>query len=195
MSGFYAFTDKCLKYLRRFYVKEYKRTEIQIRADSLNVIEKTTALYDRLYSETIKIFHRIAKKKYKECCGADTLEMAWLMGLLSESDPLTGYIFLNDKDRKRQYYAESIMSGGNISAETKKAMRYLYGSVSQYADIVTDAASLKAYADTNTEFVRWIAQEDGRTCGICGDRNGNIYPIKYVPKKPHYRCRCYLVRA
>ena len=195
-DNFYAYTDKALKYLRRFFVREFNKTAMQIRSDSLNVIPKTTALYDKLYDEAIKVFLRIARKKYKDCGGTDTLEIAWLMGLLDDANPLTGYIFNNDKERKRQYYAESILSGGNVPKETKKAMRYLYGSVKQYADIITDEAAMQAYSDTNTEFVMWKTAEDENVCGICVPRDNKIYPLAYAPKMPaHYNCRCYYVRA
>lgn len=195
-DNFYAYTDKALKYLRRFFIREFNRTSMQIRADRLNVIEKSTDLYDRLYAETIKVFLRIARKKYKECGGTDTIEIAWLMGLLDAANPLTGYIFTNDKDRKRQYYAESIMSGGDKKKETKKALRYLYQSVKQYADIVTDEAAMQAYADTNTEFVQWITARDEHVCSVCVPRDGNIYPRNHAPQLPaHYNCRCYYRRV
>ena len=168
---------------------------MQMRADSLNVIPRTVSLYDRLYEESIKVFLRIAKQKYSECGGIDTIEMAWLMGLLESANPLTGYIFVNDKDRKRQYYTESVLSGGNLTKETKKALRYAYGSIKQYADIVTDAAAMQAYADTGTDFVRWRTADDEKVCYICNSRDGNVYPLRNAPRKPHYNCRCWLERV
>ncbi len=193
--NFYAYTDKALKYLRRFIVQEFDRAAMQIRMDELNVIPRTKELYDRLESEALKVFLRIARNKYKDCGGIDTLEMAWLLGLLGQSDPLTGYIFLNDKDRKRQYYAESILSGGNIANETKKAMRYYYGAIRQYADIVTTDAALQAFRDTGVRHVRWRTNLDGRECRTCWNRNDNIYSINNVPVRPHYGCRCWLERV
>lgn len=194
--NFYAYTDKALKYLRRFFIREFNRTAIQIRSDMLNVIPKTVDLYDRLYDESIKVFLRIARNKYRECGGTDTLEIAWLMGLLKDANPLTGYIFINDEDRKRQYFTESIMSGESLDKAKKKALRYLYQSVKQYADIVTDEAAIKAFTDTNIEYVEWITAHDEKVCVICVPRDGKIYPLKYAPKIPaHYNCRCYYRRV
>ena len=196
MSDFYAFTDKVLKYLRRYIIREFNRAEMQIRTDELNIIPKTVELYDRLYDEAIKAFLRIAKHKYKECDGTDTIEIAWLMGLLKDANPITGYIFVNDEDRKRQYYTESLLSGGDVSKETKKAMRYLYGSFKEYADIVTNEAAMKAYSDTGTEFVQWNTAADERVCAECVPRNGMIYPLQFAPRIPaHYNCRCYYTRV
>lgn len=195
MSGFYAYTDKALKFLRRNFVREFNRTAMLIRTDEANVIPQTKALYDDLLRETKRVFLRIARNKYKESGGGDTLAEAWLLGFLGASNPLTGYVFLNDTDRKRQYYAEALLSGGNIDEETKKALRYWYGAVRQYADLVTDAAAIQAYTDTGAEFVRWMTAEDEKVCYECSSRNGQIYPVKNVPKKPHYGCRCWIVSA
>lgn len=209
MSDFYEYTDKALKYLRRYFIRQFQNTEMMIQADSLNVISQTVELYDDLYNEAIRVFMLIARRKYKECGGTDTLEMAWLMGLLKESNPLTGYIFINDEDRKRQYYTEGILSGAVdsvsgkqripasvVKRESKKALRYLYGSVKQYADIVTDEAAMQAFSDTNTEFVEYITAKDEKVCEVCSPRDGKIYPLANAPKLPaHYNCRCYFVKV
>ena len=192
-NDFYSYTDSALRYLRRYFVREFNKTSAKIRIDSLNIIQKTTDLYDRLYAETIRVFLTIARSKYRSCMGTDTVEVAWLMVLLETANPLTGYAFMNDKDRKRQYYTEAIMSGGDVPKETQKAMRYLYGSVKQYADLVTDEAAVKAFSDNGVQFVKWRTAHDERVCSECGPRDGRIYPLKYVPVKPHYGCRCYLV--
>ena len=191
---FYDYTDKALKYLRRFYIREFNKAESQLRTDDLNVIQVTTNLYDRLRKETIKVFLRIARQKYKEC-GGDTLAEMWLLGFLGKSNPLTGYIWLNDVDRKRQYYTESIMSGGSIEKETKKARREFYGAVKEYADLVTFEAAVQAFTDTGAQYVEWITAVDERVCEVCGSRHGRKYRIDNVPRIPHYNCRCYLRRV
>lgn len=192
--NFYAYTDKALKYLRRYYIEQFNRAKMQIRNDSLNVISISDTLYTRVANETERVFRLIARKKYREITGEDFIIGMWLSGILDKADPLTGYVWRNDIDRKRAYFAESVLSGEPLNQAAKKALRYWYQSQKQYADIVTDAAALKAYADLNTEFVKWITQEDEKVCGVCNSRDGHIYPLKFAPKKPHYNCRCYLVR-
>ena len=195
-KGFYAYTDKALEYLRRYYVREFNRTKMQIRADSLNVITPTINLYDRLRRETIRVREKIAATKYHELHGGeDTITEMWVLDFLGMSNPLTGYIFLNDIDRKRQYFTEDVMSGTNLDKAAKKALRYLYGSTRQTADLITDAAAMQAYMDTQTQFVQWITAHDEKVCYVCNSRDGMIYPINNAPKKPHYGCRCYLRRA
>lgn len=169
---------------------------MQIRSDRLNVIQPTMALYDRLRRETIRVLAKIAATKYHELHGGeDTITEMWVLDFLGMSNPLTGYIFLNDIERKRQYFTEDVLSGADLDKAAKKAMRYIFGSTRQYADLITDAAAMQAYMDTQTQFVEWVTAHDERVCPSCNSRDGMIYPINNAPKKPHYGCRCYLRRA
>lgn len=193
--NFYSYTDKALKYLRRYYIQRFDSAKMQIRADTLNVISVSKDLYADIAAETERVFRKIAKWKYRQICGEDFIIGMWLSGLLNNPDPLTGYVWQNDIDRKRAYFAESVLSGESLDKAAKKALRYWYQSQKQYADLITDAAAMKAYADTKTDFVRWVTQDDERVCHTCNSRDGKIYPLKYAPVKPHYGCRCYYVRA
>lgn len=193
--NFYAYTDKALKHLRRYYITEFNRAKMRIRNDELNVIDISKSLYDRIAKETERVFRLIAKQKYKELTGEDFIIGMWLSGILDKSDPLTGYVWRNDIDRKRQYFAESILSGEQLDKAAKKALRYWYGAQRQYCDIVTDAAALQAFSDKGLKFVKWKTAEDERVCFECSARDGKVYPLKYAPVKPHYGCRCYFVEA
>lgn len=193
--NFYAYTDKALKYLRRYYIREFDTAKMRIRADTLNVISVSKELYDDISAETERVFRKIAMWKYRQISGEDFIIGMWLSRLLNNPDPLTGYVWRNDIDRKRAYFAESVLSGESLDKAAKKALRYWYQSQKQYADIITDAAAMKAYADTKTEFVKWVTQDDELVCHTCNSRDGKIYPLKYAPTKPHYNCRCYYVRA
>ena len=88
-----------------------------------------------------------------------------------------------------------IMSGGSIEKETKKALRYFYGAVKEYADLVTFEAAVQAFTDTGAQYVEWITAVDERVCEVCGSRHGRKYRIDNVPRIPHYNCRCYLRRV
>lgn len=197
MNQFYAYTDKALKYLRRYYIKRFNAAKMQINADMLNVVPATKSLYSNLENETIKVFLRIAREKYKSLRGTDTIEEMsemWLLDFLSESSPVTGYIWANDTERKRQYCAESLLSNEQtIASCMKKALRYWYDSQAQYADLVADAAALKAYKDSGVERVMWLTVEDERVCKECDSLHGHTFPITNIPAKPHRRCRCILV--
>ena len=193
--NFYAYTDKALKYLRRYYIREFDTAKMRIRADTLNVISVSQELYADISAETERVFRKIAMWKYRQISGEDFIIGMWLSGLLNNPDPLTGYVWQNDIDRKRAYFAESVLSGESLDKAAKKALRYWYQSQKQYADIITDAAALQAYADTQIQFVKWRTADDCKVCAVCNDRDGRIYPIDHVPRKPHYNCRCYYVKA
>lgn len=193
--NFYAYTDKALKYLRRYYIREFDTAKMRIRADTLNVISVSKELYDDISAETERVFRKIAMWKYRQISGEDFIIGMWLSGLLNNPDPLTGYVWRNDIDRKRAYFAESVLSGESLDKAAKKALRYWYQSQKQYADNITDAAALQAYADTQIQFVKWRTADDCKVCAVCNDRGGRIYPIDHVPRKPHYNCRCYYVKA
>lgn len=194
--NFYSYTDKALKYLRRYYIQRFDSAKMQIRADTLNVISVSKDLYADIAAETERVFRKIAKWKYRQICGEDFIIGMWLSGLLNNPDPLTGYVWQNDIDRKRAYFAESVLSGESLDKAAKKALRYWYQSQKQYADIITDAAALQAFADTQTEFVQYRTAEDESVCSVCMPRDGKIYPLKSAPKIPaHHNCRCYYVRA
>lgn len=193
--NFYSYTDKALKYLRRYYIQRFDSAKMQIRADTLNVIRVSQDLYADISAETERVFRKIAMWKYKQICGEDFIIGMWLSGLLNNPDPLTGYVWRNDTDRKRAYFAESVLSGEPLDKAAKKALRYWYGSQKQYADLITDAAALKAFSDKGLKFVKWRTAEDERVCFECSARDGKIYPLKYAPVKPHYGCRCYFVEA
>ena len=193
--NFYAYTDKALKYLRRYYIQRFNSAKSMIRADKLNVISISKQLYADISSETEKVFRRIAKHKYREICGEDFIIGMWLSGLLDNSDPLTGYVWRNDIDRKRAYFAESVLSGEPIDKAAKKALRYWYGSQKQYADLVTDAAAVEAYKKNGAVYLVWNTQLDEKVCSVCNSRSGKKYLLSNLPAKPHYGCRCYFTKA
>lgn len=212
--NFYAYTDKALKYLRRYYIRQFNAAKMQIRADNLNIIGVSQQLYNNLARETELVFRKIAKHKYREICDEDFIVGMWLSGFLEESNSLTGYVWRNDIDRKRQYFVESLLaempesgtlsatkgngklSGADIDKAAKKALRYWYQAQKQYADLVTDAAAMQAFEDMNVEFVKWVTAHDEAVCSECVPRDGKIYPLKHAPKIPaHYNCRCHYVRV
>lgn len=193
--NFYAYTDKALKYLRRYYIQRFNSAKSMIRADKLNVISISKRLYADISKETEKVFRRIAKHKYREICGEDFIIGMWLSGILNNPDPLTGYVWQNDIDRKRAYFAESVLSGEQLDKAAKKALRYWYQSQSTYADIVTDYAAIEAYKKNGDLYVIWNTQNDTNVCWTCYSRNGKKYSINNIPVKPHYGCRCYFTKA
>lgn len=154
-------------------------------------------MYENLVKDNKEILLELAREKYKEENpeGKDVPDLKWLMALLLASDPVTKYIYENEVIRKRDRLSEGVNSTSAKATEYNKALGYWVQMTSQYADNVSDAATLKAFQDAGIKRVKWNTQKDGRVCEKCKARDGNIYPISSVPPKVHWGDRCYFTPA
>lgn len=114
-----------------------------------------------------------------------------MLDFLEEYDPVTKYVYKNEVERKRDRLAEAVNASTAKMTEFNRALGYWMQMTAQYADSVSDAATIKAFKDSGVKKVRWNAQKDGKVCIECLKRDGKIYPIDSIPKKPHWGCRCY----
>lgn len=165
--------------------------------DELNVLETVRGLYDDLAADNQEIYLELAGGSYQQAepHGEDKPSAAWLLALLLAYDPVTKYVYQHELERKRARLAEALISVGKAqrkqNEEWRRALSLWSQQTAQYADIVTDAAVIKAFMDAGITKVRWITQEDEKVCKICRERNGKVYLITDLPEKPHWRCRCY----
>ena len=67
------------------------------------------------------------------------------------------------------------------------------GKIKQYAIEIEDAVTKVALKDAGVKKVKWIAEQDHKTCGVCNELDGQIFKLKDAPPKQHYHCRCYLI--
>lgn len=115
----------------------------------------------------------------------------WLIAFLAAYNPVTKYVYTNEVERKRDYTTEAVIASRSKAGEFRRGLSYWVQFTAQAAEDVTDAATLKSYADSGIEYVRWITQEDGKVCDVCKERNGKVYHVDKIPPKPHRRCRCH----
>lgn len=160
--------------------------------DELNVIKACKELYSALDDANRAEFLRLAKARYKDITGKDGLGMKWLLVLLLGYNPVTEYVYENEVQRKRERFAESLISSPNKLIMIKRATTLWQRQTEQYLILVEDAAVLEAYKALGVKRVRWITQHDDKRCNECAERSGKIYDINNVPPKPHRYCRCYL---
>ena len=206
----YSYMDKVLEYLRKKFVRSFRKKVPQF--DELNVIQHSHDLYDGIEAEAEECYLKIAEDSYKfhlrECRDENFIgekKMSALMALvatvvgirfirelLDEYDRITKYVYSHEVERKRARYAESIIASEDNPVDRDRAMRLFYRQVAQKAIEVTDEAGKQAYRDAGVKWVKWVTKLDGRECQECKDRNGNIYRIDEVPRKPHINCRCTL---
>lgn len=160
-------------------------------------METVRGLYGNLVADNQEIFMELAGESYQQAepHGEDVPSVAWLLALLLAYDPITKYVYTHEVERKRARLAEALISVGKAqrkqNEEWRRALSLWSQQTAQYADIVTDAAVIKAFMDAGITKVRWITQEDEKVCKTCREMNGKVYPITELPDKPHWRCRCY----
>lgn len=211
MKNIYSNADRIIKLLREKSEKLFSDAQRRMMAAGYadKAVETVTKeLYDDLEAQTQAALEKLAQAQYK-AAEVDTDErnapgLEWLLLLLMMPNPVTEYIFWYEQDRKRDRAAESIQAAGRKvdeiteikpnyyrEEELKSARGYWDRMVQQYADIVTDEATIKAYKDDGVKYVRWNTADDDKRCQECKNRDGKLYPIGSIPTKPHMHCRCW----
>ena len=194
-QNWYRLADQAVELLNRRATKRFegaKDEAAQDGFDELSVLEVTRTLYQNLSRDNQEIFLELAQERYQEAepHGEEPPDLAWLLALLAAYNSVTKIIYDNDVDRKRQYTAEGINSSTAKVSEFRRGLHYWADLTSNYADIVTDESTRKAYRDAGVKRVRWVTAGDERVCETCRERNGKVYSINAIPPKPHRRCRC-----
>lgn len=212
----YEISDKASRLLNRKAIRRFataKQKAVQLKFDELNVIEICKDLYAKLDEDNRKAFRDLAILAYNQADphGDEGDEMfdLWLLDqVLDRPHEVTHYTYTHEVDRKRERLAEAVNSvptpgkakitihGKAPKATTKtmefqRALRLWARMTAEYADIVTDEATLKAYKDAGVKFVKWNSEHDSKVCEKCAARDGKIYPIDEAPPKEHWNCRCY----
>lgn len=191
----YRIADKAKELLNRKAVKRFESTKNQAQIDGfdeLEVIQLTRTLYQDLAADNQETFLELAQERYQEVepHGEEPPDLMWLLALLAAYNAVTKYIYAHEIDRKQQYAAEGINASTAKVSEFRRALRRWTNFTDEYADIVSDETTLKAYKDAGAKKIRWVTAEDERVCGTCSERDGKVYSIDSVPPKPHWGCRC-----
>lgn len=205
----YEYGDKLYKVIVKKFIRLFSNAKGSMTSlDELNVISSGKKLYSQLEEEAEEFYMAISRKAYDDTAIEleDLFEIgyawmspgkrAWLDTILTGYDPVTGYVYEHEVDRKRSRTTEAVISAqdaGSKAVALDKALRYWGDMVQQYGVTVADEARLKAFRDAGIKRVRWVTVPDERRCEECRERHGTIYDIDKVPPKPHWGCRCYLV--
>ena len=207
----YRLADKLLEQLKKLIRREFNRLGI-FGFDELNaprVTQETTSLFDRLKRENQKRFLEVAKKAYLDAVAlavaagyidSDTnrIDDAWVLGLLTSYNFVSGYLYESEADRKRLRLAEQMMTAREYQNRVlyndslRRSANLWWTQTSHYMLDAVDQATLDGYKDSGVKKVKWNTNIDGRECKICRERNGSIYDIDKIPPKAHRNCRCYI---
>lgn len=194
-NEYYDLADKAIELLNKRATKRFedaKDEAAQDNFDELNVIQITRRLYGQLEQDNQEIYLQLAQERYQEAepHGEEPPDLAWLLALLAAYSAVSKVVYNNEIDRKRGYTAEGINSSTAKVTEFRRGLHYWADFTGQFADEVTDEATLKAYLDAGVKRVRWVTAGDEKVCETCRERNGKVYSINSIPPK-HRRCRCH----
>ena len=179
--------------------------------DELNVLgikKHISKLYKNAYKAIKKEFVAILFPLYQEIydealtLGFDgeleALDEAWIEDFFDEYNPVTKYVFHNEMGRKESRLFEALVatrdSTDAIKMQSyKTAENVLVRQIKQYAIDLEDAVTKAVYKAVGVKKVRWVAEHDHKTCGVCNELDGEIFALADAPPKQHINCRCYLV--
>ena len=199
----YAAADRAIKSMNREILRYFGQLKLA-DWDEVHVIRTVKAVYRKSTRKARARYYEVAFEAYLlglELCGYDrkrayglaekAITVEWVDRVMSEPNPVTGYRFDTEAERKAERLAETLEVAAKRNVEIDKAIRYWSQQCGQFAINVTDYAMVEAFEDAGIEFVRWITQKDERVCRECGPRDEVIFAIDEIPTK-HYRCRCWL---
>lgn len=191
--------------------KEINRLDV-MGFDELSAPRITTltkAMLVRLLKSNKQAYIKIAKEASEEAAD-DIKEVSgvavkplktdekFVDGVLGEYNPVTGYLYEAEADRKRARLAEALIAAvlvglrADYHKELKKFADLWHTQTKQYAETMVDETRKETFKKNGIRRVRWITENDEKVCHICKERNGVVYDIDKIPIKPHYRCRCWI---
>ncbi len=211
----YLQTDRYLKRLKKQIRTEFNHLSL-LSFDELNTVrtrKETKDTFDHLMRfnerEYLKIVRQARKyalsllteqerKKVKEVSYNEWEDLC-LEDVLASYNWVTGYLYRKEAERKRLRLAEEMMTAKEYhdrerySKSLSKGANLWYTQSHQYAIDLEDETTQKVWKKGGVKKVRWIAEDDDKTCSDCRKLNGKIFDIDKVPHKTHYRCRCIVV--
>ena len=199
----YQGADDAIKRMNRRNIRAFDTLRL-MKADEINILRKVKKVYDDSAEFARQLYYEVAVEAYivamiqahKTNAKATrdvekVIDLDWVDELLEETDFVTLYQFMNEKDRKAERLAEAMEAVERRNDEIDKALRWWTVQVGQYAVNVTDEARLEAFKRASIKKVRWNEMPDERVCPQCHALNGQVFPIEKAPKKQHYGCRCW----
>ena len=199
-----ALLDKKLRrYINRLDVTGFSEL------NALVIQRETTELIKKLLKDNEEAFKKIAEDAIAEAA-ADienlTGEQAkrvkaddkYVDEILNQYNEITGYLYYPEADRKRARLSEALIVALMLLDRSKyhdnlrKFANLWHTQTVQYEITITDETRVDIFDRNGIKKVKWNAEHDEKTCKVCRERDGKIYPIDKVPPKPHYNCRCWL---
>ncbi len=204
--------DRALVMIFNQMSREFQNLSTQLGFDELNVLETrntVNAMYQRMNEMIVRRYEEVAQNAFQDAVIAvprgevqkqEFDSSAFVALILRGYNPVSDFVYTREYTRKRDRLFESIIATerGNqeMRRNLKRALDVLANQVRQYVDNITIEARIEGFRRNGVEYVRWVAEDDRKTCSICRERNGRIFPIDDLPDIPaHWHCRCHLEPA
>ena len=174
----------------------------------LGIKKHISKLYKNVYKTIKKEFVALLSPLYQEiydealALGFDgelqDLDESWIEEFFDEYNPVTKYVFRNEMGRKESRLFESLVATKDSTFAIKSqsyqtAENVLTRQIKQYAIELEDAVAMAVYKAVGVKQVMWVSEHDRKTCGVCSELDGEIFPLADAPPKQHINCRCYLI--
>ena len=122
------------------------------------------------------------------------LDEGWIEEFFEEYSPVTKYVFINELERKFSRLFEALISDLEERLESYQTTeKLIVKQVKQSGIEFEDDIIREVYEDLNVEYVQWVAEDDGKTCSVCNELDGEVFLREEAPSKQHINCRCYLI--
>lgn len=168
------------------------------RANIKQIKAETERAFANIEEKAFSMFYENAKAVKQD------LTKSELKKWLDDYYIVTQYVYYNELNRKKQRYIETLITlkdnefsynGVDAMTAQKRLAKSLSKQFEEYGVMIVDKATLAEYEKESVKRVKWVAQLDNSVCAECAKRDGKTYSIEKVPSKPHYGCRCYLVKV
>ena len=185
--------------------KEFRQNRLALfdETNLLRIKRHITGLYEKsekiIKNEFLAILNPLYQEIYDEALALgfdgkpEELDEGWIEEFFEEYNPVTKYVFKNEMVRKKSRLFESVVASTDRLGSYKTAENLLKRQVAQYAIELEDAVTKVAFKAAGVEKVQWVTEHDHRTCGVCSELDGAVFPLEEAPPKQHYQCRCYLI--
>ena len=196
--------DTALHAINRYNLNAFGRLRLA-PTDELHIIREVRTVYTGSITQVRKRLRKACEDEfwmYLLLCGWDEdkalrvasgeIPLSWIDERIEEIDPTVRYRFADESERKQLRLMESLTIPAGRDAEIDRALRSWTRQIGWFGIYAMDAAAMQAMKKADVQRVMWNAEQDGRQCDECDDRNGKVFDIDKVPPKPHNGCRCWL---
>lgn len=116
--------------------------------------------------------------------------------ILEEYDPVTGYVYDREAERKKARTAETMIAGQKsknrpfYTQGVDRSRNLWFTQTKQYADDVAEQTAILVWKTAGVQYVKWVTAADEKVCDKCRPLDGKVFRIDEAPPKQHYNCRC-----